>query len=182
MATFIVRHHLYPRNPKKFTVSLDKVAKLVGEPNTIFPRKGSDVDFWEIRIAPPEDAIDIDGNVVKSLWIDTAIQDTIDSTIVGGINQLSELIDWSQGGEFEAEEDRYAPKVTETVPVPNEENVPIDQVIKIVLEDLLPASGIDMDTVKLYVDNIEIVPSEIKGNPFRLEVYYKPPSPVLEEI
>lgn len=181
MATFIVRHSNYPRNPKRFTISIDKIAKLSGEPNTIFPTGQKDFDFWEIRIAPPDDAVDGMGNIVKSLWIDTAIEDTIDSTIVRGINQLSETIDWSQGGQFEEEVDSYPPVVTHTVPAPNEENVSIHQWIKITLEDMLPASGIDLSSVKLYVDGVEVVPTDVIGNPFKLEIYYKPPSPVLEE-
>ena len=115
------------------------------------------------------------------MWIDTAIEDTVDSTIVKGINTLSERIDWSQGGLFDFESDTSPPIVTETIPSPGEENVSIHQWIKVTLEDMLPASGIDMDSIKLYVDGVEVVPTDVIGNPFKLEIYYKPPSPVLEE-
>jgi len=182
MATFLVTNSLYPANPKKFTVSIDKVIKPYGETGTKFSKKGSDDLFWELHIAVA-DAVDTEGNPVPSIWKDVVSNEetTVDALIVSAVNEIASRIDWSEGGTYEMMEDIYPPLVTSTVPASNEENVNIHQRIFVTIEDFLPAKGIDVDTIKLFVDGIEVVPTSIVGNPFRYEISYKVPY-VLEQI
>jgi hypothetical protein len=182
MATFLVTNSFFPKNPKKFTVAIDKITKLTGEPGTKFSKKGSDDLFWEIHISVA-DAIDFDGNPIKSVWKDilSSETDTVDKLIVKAVNDMAADIDWSENGIFQQETDIEPPLVTETIPNDGDTNVNIHQPIYVVLEDLLPAKGIDIETVKLYVDGIEVVPTSIKGNPFKYILIYRSPF-VLEEI
>jgi hypothetical protein len=179
MATFEVRHSEFPRNPKKFTVVLDKVVKNLGEPDTIFPEPGDDDVFWEIRIGVA-DAVDVSGETIKSLWVDTAVEGTVDATIQRGINEISQLIDWSDNGEFIQEDDIYGPVVVSTFPSPNAKDVSIFSSIQIRLQDFLPAKGIDLSTIKLTVDGVQVTPDFITGHIFDTTVSYKPPA-VFEE-
>lgn len=182
MATFLVTNSFFPKNPKRFTVSVDKITKVTGEPGTKFSKKGSDDLFWEIHISVA-DAIDFDGHPIKSVWKDVVSSetDTVDKLIVTAVNEMASSIDWSEGGIFEQETDISPPMVTSTVPSNGETDVSIFQPIYVVLEDLLPAKGIDVDTIKLYVDGIEVVPTSIKGNPFKYVLIYRSPF-VLEEV
>lgn len=182
MVSFLVTNSLCPSNPKKFTVSIDRIIKPTGEPGTIFEKANSDDLFWELHIVAAE-SNDVNGDAVKSVWKDIVVGDenTISKLISAAILRISEQIDWTDGGLFSIEEDRYAPVVIETQPEINAENVSINQRIKVVIEDPLPGNGIDIGTIKFIVDGVEIVPDEIKGNPFRYELYYKPPI-VYEEV
>lgn len=181
MAKFIVRHSKYPRNPKAFVVSIDHVMKLTGEPGTIFALPRSDTNFWELHVAPPDDAIDALGNKVPSLWMGVDIEGTVDATIVKAVNQISQQVDWSQNGLFEEEDDYGPPQVTATIPEDGQENVDLRQMIKITLEDRLPAVGIDLDSIVLTVDGVEVVPTQVKGHPFKVDIYYDPPHVIEEE-
>ena len=174
MATFKVFHSLYPDNPKLFTIVIDKVHKLSGEPGTIFEKPGSDDLFWELRIAVAN-AVDDSGDPVPSKWMGVSIEADIDATVSKGIQELSEIIDWSDGGTYSPGEDTRPPAVVSTSPAADSTDVSILSPIKIRLKDFLPAKGIDVSSIKLYVDDFLVTPDEIKGTPFDLEVRYMPP-------
>ena len=174
MATLTIRNSLFPKNPKKFTVVVDRIVKLVGEPATIFPNKEDDDIFWEIRIGVA-DATDISGNPIQSVWIDTAVEKSIDGTITRGINEISQTIDWSDQGEFLEEEDKYGPVVVSTFPGNGQQDVSIFSSIQIRLQEFLPGVGIDFSSIKLTVDGVEVSPDQITGHPFDALVSYKTP-------
>jgi len=177
MATFFVTHHIYPENPQFFLVDVKQIVKYPGEPRTSFWQNRRGELFWEVVIYTS--GMDSDRNILGPYWIDvTTTEETIDEIINNKIKDICDLIDWSITGLSEEEvyteqQDNTPPMIYSCYPANNQIDVPIDSRIIVRLRDLLPAQGIDVSSVRMWVDGFEIVP-EITGHKYDCIVSYKP--------
>lgn len=177
MSTFFVTHHLYPENPQFFLVDVKQVVKFTGEPRTSFwqPRRGE--HFWEIAIYTS--GIDSNRNSLGPYWLDvTTTEESIDELINNKIKDICNLIDWTKSARseediFTEQQDTTPPIVYSCYPENSQVDVPIDSRIIIRLRDLLPAQGIDLSSIKMYINDMEIVP-EVSGHRYDCVVSYKP--------
>jgi hypothetical protein len=172
LANFYVTHNKFPQNPQLFTIDIQRVVKLVGEPNTSFAYSRRGETYWEIHITTT--GTDINGDAIESSWIDVFdSEETIDEVIGSKLAEICGQIDWSNDGDFLLEEDRYVPYISYQYPAADQTDVPLHSSITIKVKELLPGEGIDIDTISLKVKGVSVVPS-ITGNPFEYTITYTP--------
>lgn len=173
MANFYVTHNKYPQNPQLFTVTVTKLRKKGGEDNPNFkPSYPTAEPYWELLIHTS--GKDASGDpvgpvVVSQIGSATDIQELIDTKV----EELCSQIDWSQQGEYQALEDKNAPRIVSQSPSPGEQNVPIDSSIVLNIEDKIPADGIDISTLTFKVDGHIVNPTVI-GNKYNYTIVYRP--------
>jgi hypothetical protein len=172
MAHFYVANSLYPDNPQLFTITIKQIVKLQGEPNTIFNKSHIAEEYWEICISTS--GLNGSGAPISPIWIDVKdSESSIDELVTNNVSELCSQIDWSQSGQYTLQQDRYAPYIIEQYPTPNQADVPIDSAIRFRIKEHLPGVGIDFNSIKLKVKDIEVSP-QISGNPFDCVIAYKP--------
>lgn len=173
MANFYVTHHRYPNNPQLFTVNLTKIAKKGGESNVNFkPAYPSAEPYWTLFIhttGKDSDGEDVDPVYMDVVGAETEVNDIIDQKI----SELCSRIDWSQQGSYSSEEDENAPTVIFQTPTNGQEDVRINQSISIRVEDTLPGSGLDFESVRMVINGIEVNPS-IRGSKYNSLFYFSP--------
>jgi hypothetical protein len=176
MATLYLTNHLYPDNPQLIIIDVQQVVKFSGEPNTSFWQAKRGEHYWEIVIYTS--GVDSSGELLGPYWIDIIeTEQTVHELINDKIDEISSKIDWSKAAdqevEFLAQSDRYAPVVHWTYPSDGQVNVPIDSTIIVRLRDILPAKGIDINTLIFKVDGYTLNPS-VTGNKYDYVLSYKP--------
>lgn len=172
MASFFVTHHKYPSNPKLFVVNVESVIKRRGEPNTEFfyDRRGE--QYWELYIAT--DAVDASGDTISPFWADVVVSEaTIDALVADKVEEICELIDWTNDSALSLQQDRYSPQLVSISPHDGEEDVNITSGIKVVLKEPLPGSGMDVSTLVFKVNGVSVTP-RITGHPYEYTFEYFP--------
>lgn len=173
MANLYVTHHRYPSNPQLFTITLNKVASLGGEPNPNFsPSFPSAEEYWKLFIYTT--GLDENGGVVGPLVADlTGSEETIQSFIDSKLSEMCELIDWSNQGTLEPQIDTVGPYIDEQYPNNGEVNVPINRPISIRVKEPLPGTGINPSSVVLIVNGIQVTPKAV-GNKYDMTFTFSP--------
>ena len=172
MAHFYVTNSLYPENPQLFTITIKEIVKLSGEPGTIFSKGNIAEEFWELCISTS--GLTNSGTPISPEWIDVkGNKSSIDELISSKVSDICSRIDWSQRGQFSLQQDRYSPIIIDQFPIPGQMGVPIDSVIKFILKEHLPGTGVDFDSIKLKIKGVEVKPLVV-GTPFNCEITFKP--------
>lgn len=174
MANVYISHHKFPANPQLFAVSLHKVVGIgvdEREPgfNPTFPTAEP---TWKVFIYTS--GLDATGRQVGPVaagFFGSA--EDVNKFIETKIADLCYQIDWSQQGQFQPEEDNWAPQIVEHYPSVSQENVPINSSIVIRVKDFLPANGVDLSTVSMVVDGFTVNP-RITGNKYDYTFIFTP--------
>ena len=167
MAQFLIRNSLNPYKVVKCGITFEQ----------IIPKNVEGEPIWVIELATDEPHKN--GGEIPPEFINLVNLDTLDEEIQKVVEAISAQIDWTP-----LEDDLRAPFVESCYPFTYE--VDIEDYVEIVLKDLLPSAGIDIDSINMTIttDGMEFdVTNELKitGDPFEYKIYWKPFKRVYDE-
>ena len=158
MAEYILRNSLNPDKVVKCSITFRKITNKneEGEP------------VWLIQIATIEPHKD--GGNIAPVFIHTASLNNIDVEINEATEKIADQVDWGV-----LKKDTRAPIAYITQPLGDVENVDINSNVVFDVEDLLPAAGVDVDSIEVLVNGMDVTNElEITGDPYKYNVIWKP--------
>jgi hypothetical protein len=163
LADFIVRNSLNPYKSVRFSITLQQQVL-----------KGSEAEpIWTAEINTLEPAAT--GDKLKSKFIHLRTLENLDKEIEKAVSELCDQIDWSP-----LLSDRRAPYVHSCSPAAGS-SVDIDSSIELIIKESLPAAGIDVDSISVTFDDMDITDEiTIKGDPYEYTVKWKPSTIIYE--
>lgn len=157
MAEFLIRNSLNPHKVVKCGVTLTQYVDYKnhdGEP------------IWLLAVGTSEK--DKNGNAISEVYTNLTSLDTIDKEIELLVSKISKQIDW---GTFD--DDSHPPFVDSVYPV--NYIAKMEDPVEFVIKELMPSTGIDLDTLKLTANGIDITDElEITGNPYEYHLKWRP--------
>jgi len=156
MAQFLIRNSLNPQKVVSCGITFEQVTTKggMGEP------------IWVIELATDEPHKN--GGNIPPEFINLTSLDNLDEEIEKAVEILSEKIDWTP-----LEIDLRPPFVESCYPSSYE--VDIESSIEIILKDLLPAAGIDIDSINMTINDFDVTSElEISGDPYEYTLKWKP--------
>jgi hypothetical protein len=163
MAQFLLRNSLNPQKVIKCGITFKQIV----------PARGKGEPIWLVEIATDEPHKD--GGNIPPEFINLVTLDNLDQEIEKAVAIISAKVNWAP-----LESDTRAPFVESCHPSTYE--VDINSSIKIVLKDLLPAAGIDIDSIRMVINDIDVTQDlNITGDPYECKVEWQPPMRVFEE-
>ena len=96
-------------------------------------------------------AIDRNKKRVDNVFLNNVSETSVMGELNRGLSIIGKQIDWGV-----LEEDIHPPIITDIFPLNNSQNVPINSNVSIDLKDPFPASFIDLSTLKLKVNGIDV--------------------------
>ncbi len=175
MVVFYLRNSKLPDGkivPVTVSLNLDVVKGQLTIPTASgFPTKvdPEGEQIWLLTLSTPE--LDLSGNLIDPERINIISKDTVHDEIEAALGRIGEQVDWGT-----ILPDIRPPSVVELTPDINQtSNVKIGTNVIVRLKDELPAAGIDLSTVKMKVNDIDVTSDlEIKGNIFDLTLIFRP--------
>jgi len=163
LADFIVRNSLNPYKSVRFSITLQQQVL-----------KGSEGEpIWTAEINTLEPAAI--GGQLKSKYLHLRTLENLDKEIEKAVSELCDQIDWSP-----LLSDRRAPYVDSYSPL-EDSGVDIDSSVELVIKESLPAAGIDVDSISVTFDDVDITDEiTITGDPYEYTVKWKPSTIVYE--
>lgn len=156
MAEFLVRNSLNPNIVVKFGITLQK---------TVTSEKDG-VSRWLFCIGTKEK--DLNGNTISPEYIALTDLDNLDEEIEKAVSKISSKIDWSP-----LLDDSRGPIIENFSPDTYE--VSINSIISFDLRDKLPSSGIDLNTLSVKINGVEVKDElQIEGNPYDYHIVWVP--------
>ncbi len=127
--------------------------------------------IWLLTLSTTES--DLSGNPINTERINIISEDTVHDEIEAALGRIGAQVDWGT-----LLPDIRPPSVVELTPDINQtSNVKLGSNIIVRLKDALPAAGIDLSTVKMKVNDVDVTNDlEIKGNIFDLTLIFRPVS------
>lgn len=124
---------------------------------------------WLISLSTTER--DINGNPIVPEFINVVTTGTVHLELEAALGRIGQQVDWGT-----PLPDTQAPQLVEIFPpLTQTSNVSIGSNISIRLRDPLPAAGIDLSTVRVRINGIEVTGDvEFRGNVFDLTLVYNP--------
>ncbi len=163
MAQFLLRNSLNPQKVVRCGITFTQTV----------PKGGEGEPIWVVEVATDEPHKD--GGDIPPEFINLTTLDNLDQEVEVAVEIISAKIDWTP-----LEEDVRAPLVESCSP--SEYEASIDSTIKIVIKDLLPAAGIDIDSIQMIINDVDVTGDlEISGDPYEYTVKWIPFMRVLEE-
>lgn len=162
MAEIFVRNSLNSTKAVKFNLSLKETLSSKSE--------GESLWVIEVGTRTPK----ADGTAVPPVYINNVSEKTLEAEINKAISSMCSLLDWAV-----LEADNEAPELTYFSPEGT--LVPISSVIEFKLKENLPASGIDLSSMVVTLNNGTVdfdITSELKitGDPFDYTLKWIPPN------
>jgi hypothetical protein len=160
MAEFWVGHSLNPHKAVKFNITLRYF---------VVAREGGE-HMWVLEIGTTYP--DASGNPIVAKKIHPVSANNLDEVIEDAVSELCAQIDWSP-----FVEDKYAPIVEDVIPVGSDVGMGND--VRFTLTDELPAAGIDLSNIKVFLHNSMTefdITSEVQvtGDPYQYEFKWSP--------
>jgi hypothetical protein len=156
MAQFLVRNSLNP----------NKVVKLGLTFQQVVPKGAEGEPIWVVEVGTNEPHKD--GGSIPPEYIHLVDIDNLDKAVKVVAERISKKINWEP-----LIEDTEPPFVDEVSP--SEYNVSIYQDIQAVIKEKLPAAGIDIDTIQMTVNDIDVTDElQINGDPYEYRVRWVP--------
>ena len=164
MAEYIIRNSLNPDKVVKCSITFRKIANKDDRAEPI----------WLVHIATDEPHKN-GGNIVP-VFIHLATLNNLSLEINQATEKIAAQIDWGI-----LKEDNRAPLVSVVEPLGNMEEVNITSNMIFDIEDLLPAAGVDVGSIKVSVNNMDVTNEiETTGDPYKYRVVWKPFKRVLD--
>ena len=165
MAYFQVRNSL---NPSKVIVCGITYKQVV-------PKNNEGEAIWVIEIATDEPHITTSGTI-PSYYIDVTDELDLDLEVEKAVAAISKQVDWEP-----LATDTRAPFVNSVHPDTYIQKM--QENVKIGIIDLHPSYGIDIDSIEMTVNGIDVTDDlRISGDEFEYEVEWRPPSRVYSQI
>lgn len=163
MAQFLIRNSLSSQKVVKCGITFEQVTpkNLEGEP------------IWVVEIATDEPHKN--GGVIPPEFVNLITLDNLDLEIKKAVETISDQIDWTP-----LEEDVRPPIVDSVYPTDYE--VSMDAFVEIVIKELLPSAGIDINSIQMTINDFNVTSDlTITGDPYEYTVQWKPTMRVYEE-
>ena len=157
MAQFLVRNSLNPSKVIKLGVTFKKVVsknRLDGEP------------IWVVEVATDEPHKN--GGNINPVIINLISMDKFDEEMQKAVATISNQVDWEN-----LIDDKRAPYVDGVFPIQYE--MDIESAVEFDLKEVLPAAGIDIDSITLSANDFDITDEvEIVGSPYEYNIKWRP--------
>lgn len=156
MAQFLIRNSLNPQKVVKCGITFEQVTptNYEGEP------------IWVIELATDEPHKN--GGSIPPAYINLTSLDNLDEEIEKAVEIISDKIDWTP---LEIDD---RPPFVESV-YPDSYEVDIESRIEIILKDLLPSAGIDIDSISMTINDLNVTSElEITGDPYEYTLKWNP--------
>lgn len=158
MAEYILRNSL---NPDRVVKCFITFRKLTNKDERAEP-------VWLVHIVTDEPHKD--GGNIAPVFIHLATLNNLDLEINNATEKIASQVNWGT-----LKEDTRAPIVSIVEPVGDINNVGIMSNVIFDIEDLLPAAGVDMDSIKVSVNGMDVTEEiEVMGDPYIYRVIWKP--------
>jgi len=164
MADYLLRNSLNPGKVVRCTITFRQIVNKgeAGEP------------VWLVEIGTLEPHKD--GGAIPAVFIHHVITNNLDDAIKNATNIIAGQVDWEV-----TNVDVRPPFVKYNYPINESEYVPIysDAIVDII--DILPAAGIDINSIRMTVNEIDVT-DEIKiiGDPFEYRIKWEPKIRIME--
>ncbi len=156
MAQFLVRNSLSPQKVIKCGITFEQLT----------PKDNEGEPIWVVEIATDEPHIS--GGDINPEFINLTSLDNLDEEVEKAVEAISAQVDWTP-----LESDLRAPLVESCYPSSYETD--IESSIKIVLKDLLPSAGIDIDSIQMTINDFDVTSElEVTGDPYEYTLKWKP--------
>ena len=162
MAQFLIRDSLNPQKVVNCGITFEQVT----------PRDYEGEPIWVVELATDEPHKN--GGAIPPEYINLTSLDNLDLEIEKAVENISDQIDWTP-----LEEDTRAPLVDSVYPTTYE--VTMDAFIEMIIKDLLPSAGIDIDSIQMTINDFDVTDDlTITGDPYEYKLVWKPPIRVYE--
>lgn len=165
MAYFLVRNSLNPHKAILCGITYKQVV----------PKGGEGEAIWVIEVATEEPHATTSGTIAPYI-INLTDQINVGLEIEKAVAHISSQVDWEP-----LSEDTRPPFVDEISPSSYIVDIYSNVIASIV--DLHPSFGIDIDSIEMYVNDIDVSDElRISGDEYNYKVEWRPPSRVFEQI
>jgi hypothetical protein len=156
MAQFLIRNSLNTQKVVKCGITFEQVT----------PKNYEGEPIWVVELATDEPHKN--GGDISPVFINLTSLDTLDAEVEKAVETISAQIDWTP-----LEEDTRAPFVYSVYPT--EYEVSIDSYVEIVIKDLLPSAGINIDTIEMTINDLDVTDDlTITGDPYEYKLKWSP--------
>lgn len=158
MAEYTLRNSLNPDKIVKCSITFRKITNRDerGEPT------------WLIHIGTEEPHKN--GGSISPVFIHLATLENLNLEIDQATEEIAAKVDWGV-----LKKDTRPPQICVVEPSGDMENVSIMSNVIFDIDDLLPTAGIDLDSIKVSVNGMDVTDSlEITGDPYSYRVVWKP--------
>ncbi len=158
MAEYLLRNSLNPNKVVSCTITFRQLAEKnedgelvwVVELNTVEPHKN--------------------GGSIPAEYVHYTSDANLDVAIKEATERIAAKIEWEP-----TLDDLRPPFVADSFPMDGEQLFPIDSTLVIDIQDVLPSAGIDVDSIQISVNGIDVTNElDIKGDPFNYKVSWRP--------
>lgn len=157
MAEYIIRNSLNPNKVVKCTITFRQVVD----------KRDDGEQIWVVEVSTIEPHKN--GGNITSEYINYTSGVNLDSAIKEVTENIAAQIDWSP-----SIVDLRPPFVVSTIPE-NQQQMPIDDNLVIDIKDILPAAGIDENSIQVSVNGFDVTDEiSIEGDPFNYKISWKP--------
>ncbi len=163
MAQFLIRNSLNSQKVIKCGITFEQVTpkNLEGEP------------IWVVELATDEPHKN--GGDIPPVFINLITLDNLDAEIKQAVETISNQVNWTP-----LENDERSPFIDSVSPTSYE--VDMTAYIEIVIKDLLPSAGIDIDSIQMTINDFDVTNElEITGDPYEYTLKWIPFMKVYEE-
>lgn len=158
MVDYLLRNSLNPNKVIKCTITFRQVANKQNNGDAV----------WLIEIGTIEP--DKDGKAIKPIFIHTTPSMNIDAAIKKATEEIAKQVNWGT-----LLVDLRPPFVTHFSPGAKEKIVSINSNVVIDIKDILPAAGINPDSIEVIVNDIDVSEEiSIDGDPYEYRVRWGP--------
>jgi hypothetical protein len=156
MADYLLRNSLNPSKVIRCTITFRQLVN-----------KGEDGELvWLVEINTPEPHKD--GGSIPPVYIHYTSSQNLDAAIKEATEDIAKQVDWSP-----LREDLRPPFVFYNSPSEPNEVVDLFSNVVVDIKDILPAAGIDPDSIKMTVNGMDVSDElQITGDPYQYRVIW----------
>ncbi len=159
MAEYLLRNTLNPNKVVKCTITFKQITNK-GE-------KGEPVWLIEIGTVEPHK----DGGKISPIFIHYTNADNLDTTIKEATESIAKQVNWGT-----LIDDLRPPFVINSFPKVDQSNrVGIYSSVIVDIQDILPAAGIDPDSIEVVINDIDVSDEiSLEGTPYKYRIRWDP--------
>jgi len=166
MAEFIVRNSMNPHKAVKFGITYRQLVDKSNYDGEL---------MWVLEIATDEPDVTTSG-VIPPYFVTLVDLEDIDEEIEKAVVAISEKIDWTP-----LQSDVRPPFIDSIYP--DMYITGIHSNVKVTIKDLHPSAGIDIDSIQMFINDIEVTPDLLfTGDEFDYMVEWRTPTRVYAQI
>lgn len=157
MATYIIRNTLSPSKVVSCTITFRSIVNK--------DEDGEPVWLVEINTVEPHK----DGGTIPTEFIHLTSTINLDAEVKKATEHISSQINWEP-----LVDDKTAPSIITSSPI-NNSVVDINSDVWFDIKESLPAAGIDISSVRMFVNDLEVSDQfDVDGDPYSYRIRWKP--------